>query len=142
MEEGTAYPYGAPEFTAGFSWGSWYSIFSFMYMFFFVDRCFSFCPFTFGHCVLIWFTDSDYLPFGILKPNPNRWHLFFSVFHQLQQVFGQLLESKLQYYEPEKFWKIFKLWGQVVNIREQQDAFDFFTALIDQGDEHTKVMFE
>ena len=68
--------------------------------------------------------------------------MFFSVFHQLQQVFGQLLESKLQYYEPEKFWKVFKLWGQVVNIREQQDAFDFFTALIDQGDEHTKVILQ
>ena len=27
---GTAYPYGAPEFTPGFKWGSFYSIFSFM----------------------------------------------------------------------------------------------------------------
>lgn len=66
--------------------------------------------------------------------------LSYSVFYQLQQVFGQLLESKLQSYEPEKFWKVFRLWGQVVNIREQQDAFDFFTALIDQGDEYTKVV--
>lgn len=65
--------------------------------------------------------------------------VIFSVFYQLQQVFGQLLESKLQYFEPEKFWKVFKLWGQVVNIREQQDAFDFFTALMDQADEYTKV---
>jgi hypothetical protein len=27
----TAYPSGAPEFTFGFKWGSFYSIFSFMY---------------------------------------------------------------------------------------------------------------
>ncbi|XP_013409431.2 ubiquitin carboxyl-terminal hydrolase 24-like [Lingula anatina] len=61
-----------------------------------------------------------------------------SVFYQIQHVFGNLMESKLQYNEPEKFWKVFKLWGQTVNIREQQDAFDFFTALIDQLDEHLK----
>lgn len=61
-----------------------------------------------------------------------------SVFFQIQQVLGHLLESKLQYHEPERFWKVFKLWGQTVNIREQQDAFDFFQALIDQIDEHLK----
>ena len=32
----------------------------------FIDRCLSFCPFSFGHCVLLRFTDSDY-PFGIFK---------------------------------------------------------------------------
>ncbi|VDI64277.1 ubiquitin carboxyl-terminal hydrolase 9/24 [Mytilus galloprovincialis] len=71
---------------------------------------------------------------GVVEDTPDE----DSVFYQLQQVFGQLLESKLQYFEPEKFWKVFKLWGQVVNIREQQDAFDFFTALMDQADEYTK----
>ena len=64
--------------------------------------------------------------------------LFFSVFFPIQQVLGHVQESKLQYQEPER-WKVFKLWGQTVNIREQQDAFDFFQALIDQIDEHLKV---
>ena len=32
----------------------------------FVDRCLSFCTFSFGHCVLLRFTDSDY-SFGIFK---------------------------------------------------------------------------
>ncbi|XP_063403289.1 ubiquitin carboxyl-terminal hydrolase 24-like [Mytilus trossulus] len=73
---------------------------------------------------------------GVVEDTPDE----DSVFYQLQQVFGQLLESKLQYFEPEKFWKVFKLWGQVVNIREQQDAFDFFTALMDQADEYTKTI--
>ena len=58
----------------------------------------------------------------------------------MQTVFGHLMESKLQYYEPEQFWKVFKLWGQPVNIREQQDAFEFFTNLTDQLDEHLKVI--
>jgi len=59
-----------------------------------------------------------------------------TVFYQLQSVFGHLLESKLQYYVPEKFWKCFKLWGQPVNVREQQDAFEFFTQIVDQVDEY------
>ena len=49
------------------------------------------------------------------------------------------MESRLQFHEPERFWKVFKLWGETVNIREQQDAFDFFQALIDQVDEQLKV---
>ena len=32
----------------------------------FVDRCLSFCTFSFGHCVVCSFTDSDY-HFGIFK---------------------------------------------------------------------------
>ena len=30
------------------------------------------------------------------------------------------MDSKLQYFAPEQFWKCFKLWGQPVNVREQQ----------------------
>lgn len=76
-----------------------------------------------------------------ISKNTDIYFFFCSVFFQIQQVLGHLLESKLQYHEPEKFWKVFKLWGQTVNIREQQDAFDFFQALIDQIDEHLKVGF-
>jgi hypothetical protein len=32
----------------------------------FVDRCLSFCPVSFGHCVVCLFTDS-YYPFGIFN---------------------------------------------------------------------------
>lgn len=64
---------------------------------------------------------------------------FCSVLFQVQQIFGHLLESKLQYYVPETFWNVFKLWGQQINIREQQDALDFYQALIDQCEEHIKV---
>ena len=58
---------------------------------------------------------------------------------ELQSVFGHLLESRLQYYVPDNFWKTFKLWGQPVNVREQQDAHDFFCNLTDQVDEQLKV---
>ncbi|BFY99847.1 hypothetical protein BsWGS_02887 [Bradybaena similaris] len=61
-----------------------------------------------------------------------------SVFYQIQQMFGHLMESRLQAHEPEKFWQVFRLWGHTVNIREQQDSFDFFQAVLDQIDEHMK----
>ncbi|KAK4305331.1 hypothetical protein Pmani_022773 [Petrolisthes manimaculis] len=61
-----------------------------------------------------------------------------SVFYQLQTVFGHLMESQLQYYVPEKFWKCFRMDGQPVNVREQQDAFEFYTRLTEQIDEYLK----
>ncbi|KAM8875129.1 LOW QUALITY PROTEIN: ubiquitin carboxyl-terminal hydrolase 24 [Spinachia spinachia] len=61
-----------------------------------------------------------------------------SVFYQVQSLFGHLMESKLQYYIPENFWKIFKMWNKELYVREQQDAYEFFTSLVDQLDEHLK----
>ncbi len=61
-----------------------------------------------------------------------------SVFWQLQSVFAHLKESKLEYYVPESFWKAFRMWGQEINVREQQDAFDFFISMTDQIDEYLK----
>ncbi|KAM9385228.1 ubiquitin carboxyl-terminal hydrolase 24 isoform 3-T3 [Pholidichthys leucotaenia] len=63
-----------------------------------------------------------------------------SVFYQVQSLFGHLMESKLQYYVPEHFWKIFKMWNKELYVREQQDAYEFFTSLVDQLDEHLKKM--
>lgn len=57
----------------------------------------------------------------------------------MQQVFAHLLDSQLEHYIPEQFWKNFKLWGQPVNIREQQDAFEFFSDLTDQLDSQLKA---
>lgn len=65
-----------------------------------------------------------------------------SVFCQLQNVFAHLKESKLEYYIPDGFWKAFRIAGQEVNIREQQDAFDFFISLTDQIDEHLKKLIK
>jgi hypothetical protein len=63
--EGTAYPSGALEFTPRFLVGFVLLDLSFVC---FVDRCLSFCTFSFGHCVVCSsiYTDSDY-PFGIFK---------------------------------------------------------------------------
>lgn len=64
-----------------------------------------------------------------------------SILPELQHIIGHLTHSKLQYYSPEGFWEKFKLWGRTVNVREQQDAFDFFTAISDQLDDALKVFF-
>ena len=42
------------------------------------------------------------------------------IFPEIQTIFGHLLESKLQYFSPESFWKAFKIEGQPVNVHEHQ----------------------
>ena len=37
---------------------------------------------------------------------------------------------------PEKFWSSYRHFGQQINPREQQDAFEFFNQLVDQVDEY------
>lgn len=66
---------------------------------------------------------------------------FLSTFFQMQQVFAHLLDSQLEHYIPEQFWRTFKLWGNPVNIREQQDAFEFFSNLTDQLDSQLKASY-
>ena len=49
-EAGTANPSGAPKFTLGFLWDSSCSIFSFLCSV--LVHCLSFCPLSFGHCIV------------------------------------------------------------------------------------------
>ncbi|XP_063056881.1 ubiquitin carboxyl-terminal hydrolase 24 isoform X4 [Engraulis encrasicolus] len=78
------------------------------------------------------------LPEGFLSIEDEAENPDESVFCQVQSLFGHLMESKLQYYVPENFWKIFKMWNRELYVREQQDAYEFFTSLVDQLDEHLK----
>ncbi|XP_073790154.1 ubiquitin carboxyl-terminal hydrolase 24 isoform X4 [Danio rerio] len=78
------------------------------------------------------------LPEGVLSIEDDTENPEESVFCQVQSLFGHLMESKLQYYVPENFWKIFKMWNKELYVREQQDAYEFFTSLVDQLDEHLK----
>ncbi|CAH8678527.1 unnamed protein product [Schistosoma rodhaini] len=65
-----------------------------------------------------------------------------NILFQTQQLFGHLLESQIQYYDPVGFWKGFRPWSTDIEVNpyEQQDAFDFFQALIDQLDDELKKM--
>ncbi|XP_078526269.1 ubiquitin carboxyl-terminal hydrolase 24 isoform X1 [Lissotriton helveticus] len=80
------------------------------------------------------------LPEALLSIDDDTDNPDDNVFYQVQSLFGHLMESKLQYYVPENFWKIFKMWNKELYVREQQDAYEFFTSLIDQMDEYLKKM--
>uniref|UniRef100_F1KPN6 ubiquitinyl hydrolase 1 n=1 Tax=Ascaris suum TaxID=6253 RepID=F1KPN6_ASCSU len=60
----------------------------------------------------------------------------------VQSIFAHLLGSELQYYTPRFFWNHFRFYGQAVNVREQQDALEFYNALFDSIDEGLKKIGE
>jgi len=83
---GTAYPSGAQKFTHVYS-GVRVTR-SVVLCVCFVDRCLSFCTFSFGHCVVSSspFTESDYT-FGIFK-------LFFLVHHVEEMSLINITEKR------------------------------------------------
>ncbi|KAL0281150.1 UNVERIFIED_CONTAM: hypothetical protein PYX00_002224 [Menopon gallinae] len=62
------------------------------------------------------------------------------ILKQVQAIFGHLAYSEMQYYVPRGLWKHFKLQGEPVNPREQQDAVEFFTRLVESLDEALKAL--
>lgn len=53
-----------------------------------------------------------------------------SVFAQLQAMFALLALGKATFVSPSKFWHAFKDYdGSPIDIREHQDAYEFFTRL-------------
>ena len=61
-----------------------------------------------------------------------------TILKQVQAIFGHLSSTQLQYYIPRGLWRHFRLFGEPVNLREQQDAVEFFMTLIDTIDEALK----
>lgn len=62
------------------------------------------------------------------------------ILKQVQAIFGHLAYSRLQYYIPRGLWRHFRLLGEPVNLREQQDAVEFFTCLVESIDEAFKAL--
>ncbi|GJP59781.1 hypothetical protein CLOP_g15145 [Closterium sp. NIES-67] len=63
-----------------------------------------------------------------------------SVIYQVQAIFGYLLAGCADYFVPEGFWGAFRDYdGQPVNLREHQDAFEFFNRVYDSLDESIKA---
>ncbi|XP_062714941.1 probable ubiquitin carboxyl-terminal hydrolase FAF isoform X1 [Aedes albopictus] len=58
----------------------------------------------------------------------------------VQAIFAHLGHSALQYYTPRGLWSHFKLQGEPVNLREQQDAVEFFMSLFESLDEGLKAL--
>ncbi|KAI4464478.1 ubiquitin carboxyl-terminal hydrolase [Holotrichia oblita] len=70
----------------------------------------------------------------------NRKDYNVGILKQVQAIFGHLACSRLQYYVPRGLWRHFKLQGEPVNLREQQDAVEFFMSLIESLDEALKTL--
>ncbi|OXA44900.1 putative ubiquitin carboxyl-terminal hydrolase FAF [Folsomia candida] len=64
------------------------------------------------------------------------------ILKQLQNIFGHLALSKLQYHVPTGLWRHFRLQGRLVNPREEQDAVEFFTSLVESVDDGLKAQGE
>jgi len=66
-----------------------------------------------------------------------------SVLYQVQAIMGSLLGSSIDHHTPIGFWNAFKdCDGLPVNLREHQDAAEFFERLADQCDEAMKQQRE
>ncbi|XP_063547239.1 probable ubiquitin carboxyl-terminal hydrolase FAF-X isoform X2 [Cydia strobilella] len=63
-----------------------------------------------------------------------------TILKQVQAIFAHLHFSKLQYYVPRGLWAHFRLQGEPVNLREQQDAVEFFMSLVESLDEALKSL--
>ncbi|XP_047040633.1 probable ubiquitin carboxyl-terminal hydrolase FAF-X isoform X3 [Helicoverpa zea] len=63
-----------------------------------------------------------------------------TILKQVQAIFAHLHYSKLQYYIPRGLWAHFRLQGEPVNLREQQDAVEFFMSLVESLDEALKSL--
>ena len=63
-----------------------------------------------------------------------------SLLHAMQILFAQLRHSNMQYVMPEHVWKTYRHQGQAVNLREQWDAFECWSQMVDQLDEGMKLI--
>ncbi|XP_032578595.1 probable ubiquitin carboxyl-terminal hydrolase FAF isoform X4 [Drosophila sechellia] len=62
------------------------------------------------------------------------------ILKHVQAIFAHLGHSALQFYVPRGLWTHFKLQGEPVNLREQQDAVEFFMSLLESLDEGLKAL--
>ncbi|EFO24354.2 hypothetical protein LOAG_04131 [Loa loa] len=74
--------------------------------------------------------------------NVSEEHYHTTILKAVQSIFAHLLGSEMQFYSPKFFWKHFRFCGQAVNVREQQDALEFYNALFDSIDEGLKKLGE
>lgn len=72
--------------------------------------------------------------------NDKRKTYHITILKHVQAIFAHLGHSSLQYYVPRGLWTHFKLQGEPVNLREQQDAVEFFMSLFESLDEGLKAL--
>uniref|UniRef100_A0A182MIB8 ubiquitinyl hydrolase 1 n=1 Tax=Anopheles culicifacies TaxID=139723 RepID=A0A182MIB8_9DIPT len=77
---------------------------------------------------------------GIQKEDDGGKNYHIGILKYVMVIFCYLGHSALQYYVPRGLWRHFKLQGEPVNLREQQDAVEFFMSLFESIDEGLKAL--
>lgn len=62
----------------------------------------------------------------------------YKIFNIFQRLVGHLSSSEQTYFVPRQFWDHVKLCGQHINVRDQQDAMEFYSQIVDTLDEAMK----
>jgi len=86
------------------------------------------------------FSGEERLEDEVSEDDSEKGDYNLSILKQVQAIFGHLSSTQLQYYVPKGLWRHFKMLGEPVNLREQQDAVEFFMTLIDTIDEALKAV--
>ena len=68
---------------------------------------------------------------GVLESDVSDPEFDTNVLYQMKQIFANLQESEKQYYSPDGFTRAFKFYGEPVNVRQQQDTYEFLNTLFD-----------
>ena len=53
------------------------------------------------------------------------------IFNIFQGLMGHLGASEMHYFTPKLFWDNLKLSGAGINVREQQDAMEYYSQIVD-----------
>lgn len=62
----------------------------------------------------------------------------YKIFNIFQRLIGHLSSSEQTFFVPRQFWDHVKLSGQHINVRDQQDAMEFYSQIVDTLDEAMK----
>ena len=76
---------------------------------------------------------------GILNSNSSAEKEYRArIFNIFQGLMGHLGASEMHYFTPKLFWDNLKLSGAGINVREQQDAMEYYSQIVDTLDEAMK----
>ena len=62
----------------------------------------------------------------------------YKIFNIFQRVVGHLASSEQTFFIPRQFWDHLKLCGALINVRDQQDAMEYYSQIVDTLDEAMK----
>ena len=71
------------------------------------------------------------------KTQPEKLYRY-KIFNIFQRMIGHLASSEQTFFTPRQFWDHVKLCGSLINVRDQQDAMEYYSQIVDTIDEAMK----